>query len=283
VRYRLRHRTTYAYAQPVDLATHLLHLLPRETPYQRVVSAEILCEPAPGSRSAAPDHFGNTATWLFIERPHARLELVLNAVVEVAQPPPAPDATPWETLAAQAPWDAQEFLFDSAMAPATSEADAYAAASFVHGRATFDAVRDLTSRVRRDFAFKPGATSISTPVAQVIAQKAGVCQDFSHVMISALRARKIPARYVSGYIRTRPRPGEERRRGSDVSHAWISAWCGPAAGWIDFDPTNDLVVADEHVTLGWGRDYADVSPVRGMLLGGGKHTVAVGVDLEPAD
>jgi transglutaminase-like putative cysteine protease len=283
MKYRLRHRTTYAYADAVDLATHMLHLAPRATPHQHIHSAEILCEPAPASRSVAEDHFGNLATWLFVERPHTRLELVLNAVVEVAKPPPAPDSTPWEMIEAAAPWDAQEFIFDSPMAPATAEADAYAAPSFTHARPGFAAVRELTTRIRRDFAFKPGATSISTPVAQVIAQKAGVCQDFSHVMISALRARKIPARYVSGYIRTRPRAGEERRRGSDVSHAWVSAWCGQDAGWVDFDPTNDLVVANEHVTLGWGRDYGDVSPVRGVLLGGGKHMVAVGVDLEPVE
>lgn len=284
IKYRLRHRTTYAYVEPVDLATHMLHMSPRATPQQRVLAAEILCEPAPSSRSGAADHFGNQVTWLFLERPHTRLELVLNALIQVsAAPVQGPAGQAWETLRAMAPWDVAEFLYDSALAPAVPAARDYAAESFAPGRDAFEAVRELTSRIRRDFAFKPGVTSVSTPVAQVMAQRAGVCQDFSHVMISGLRAHGVPARYVSGYIRTRPRPGEERRRGSDVSHAWVAVWLGPALGWVEFDPTNDLVVATEHVVLGHGRDYADVSPVRGVLLGGGRHSVTVGVDLEPAE
>jgi transglutaminase-like putative cysteine protease len=283
-KYRLRHRTTYAYADAVDLATHMLHLTPRGSDRQRVLAAEIICEPAPSSRATASDHHGNQVTWLFLERPHTRLELVLNALLEVADEPPAgPAGLAWEALRDAAPWDVSEFLFDSALAPAVAAARAYAAASFATGRDGFDAVRDLTTRIRKDFAFKPGVTSISTPVTEVLTQKAGVCQDFSHVMIAGLRAHGVPARYVSGYIRTRPKPGEARRRGSDVSHAWVAAWLGPALGWVEFDPTNDLVVGGEHVVLGHGRDYADVSPVRGVLLGGGRHAVTVGVDLEPVE
>jgi len=283
-KYRLRHRTTYAYVEPVDLATHMLHLSPRQTSRQRLLAAEILCEPAPSSRNTATDHFGNEVTWLFIERPHTRLELVLNALVEVAAAAPLSDAgTAWDALAALVPWDVAEFLFDSPLVPRSAEAGAYAAPCFAAGRDAFAAVRELTARIRRNFAFKPGVTSVSTPVEQVLALKAGVCQDFAHVMIAALRAHSVPARYVSGYIRTRPKPGEEKRRGSDVSHAWVAAWLGPALGWVEFDPTNDLVVGNEHVVLGHGRDYADISPVRGVLLGGGRHAVTVGVDLEPAD
>lgn len=283
-RYRLRHRTTYAYAEAVDLATHMLHLTPRAGPRQRVLAAEIICEPAPAARTEARDHFGNAVTWLFLERPHTRLDVVLNALVEIA-PAPAPSEAgmPWEEVAAAAPWDAAEFAFDSALAPASDAARAYAAESFAPGRDAFAAARELTARIRREFAFRPGVTSVSTPVTQVLLQKAGVCQDFSHVMIASLRAHGVPASYVSGYIRTRPRPGEEKRRGSDVSHAWVAAWLGPSLGWVEFDPTNDLVVSDEHVVLGHGRDYADVSPVRGVLLGGGRHAVTVGVDLEPVE
>jgi transglutaminase-like putative cysteine protease len=284
VKYRLRHRTTYTYVEPVDVATHMLHLSPRPGTRQRVLAAEILCEPAPSNRTIASDHFGNSVTWLFVERPHTRLELVLNALVEVAGEPAAgPAGLAWDELRDAAPWDATEFTFDSALAPASAPALAYAAASFAPGRDAFDAVRDLTTRIRREFAFKPGVTSVSTPVAQVLTQKAGVCQDFAHVMIAGCRAHGMPARYVSGYIRTRPKPGEEKRRGSDVSHAWVAAWLGPLLGWVEFDPTNDMVVATEHVVLGHGRDYADISPVRGVLLGGGRHSVAVGVDLEPAE
>lgn len=284
IRYRLRHRTTYAYLEAVDLATHLLHLSPRAGPRQHVSAAEILCEPAPSSRHAGTDHFGNLATWLFMERPHTRLELVLNALVEVSAPDIAAEAgIAWEALAAGVPWDVAEFLFASPLVPRSPEAGGYAAPSFAAGRDAFQAVRELTTRIRQDFAFRPGVTSLSTPVAEVLAQKAGVCQDFSHLMIAALRAHGVPARYVSGYIHTHPRPGEARRRGADVSHAWIAAWLGPAMGWVEFDPTNDLVVADEHVVLGHGRDYADISPVRGVLLGGGQHSLTVGVDLDLAD
>lgn len=284
IKYRLRHRTTYAYVEPVDLATHMLHLSPRQTAHQRVLAAEILCAPAPSSRSAGADHYGNPVTWLFLERPHTRLELVLNALVEVDAVAPSGTADlAWEQLAAAAPWDVAEFLYDSTLAPAAPEARDYAAASFPPARDAFAAVRELTTRIRHEFTFRPGATSISTPVVQVLAHRTGVCQDFSHVMIAGLRAHGVPARYVSGYIRTRPPPGQEKRRGSDVSHAWVAAWLGPRLGWVEFDPTNDLVVDREHVVLGYGRDYADISPVRGVLLGGGRHAITVGVDLDPAD
>lgn len=141
-------------------------------------------------------------------------------------------------------------------------------------------VIDLLDRIRRDFKFQSGVTTIATPVGKVLAQRAGVCQDFSHLMISGLRSLGIPARYVSGYIRTKPPPGQQRRRGADQSHAWVGVWLGPEHGWVDVDPTNNLIVHDEHVVLGWGRDYGDLSPVRGVILGGGKHTLSVSVDLE---
>ena len=141
-------------------------------------------------------------------------------------------------------------------------------------------LRDLTARIRQDFTFRIGETTVVTPVARVLRQRAGVCQDFAHVMVAGLRALGLPARYVSGYLRTRPPPGRPARRGADQSHAWVGAWLGPEHGWVDLDPTNDLVVHDEHVVLAWGRDYGDISPVRGVILGGGEHRVRVGVDLE---
>jgi len=167
------------------------------------------------------------------------------------------------------------------MAPAEAGAGAYASVSFPPGRPILAGLLDFNARIRREFAFKAGVTTISTPVARVLAQRAGVCQDFSHLMISGLRALGLPARYVSGYLRTKPPPGQTARRGADQSHAWVGAWLGPEFGWVDLDPTNDLVVRDEHVVLAWGRDYGDISPVRGVILGGGHHTVSVAVDLEP--
>jgi transglutaminase-like putative cysteine protease len=177
-------------------------------------------------------------------------------------------------------WREAEFIFDSPLVPAVPAAREYAAESFTAGRPVLAALRDLNHRIRTDFAFKAGVTTIATPIATVLRLRAGVCQDFAHLMIAGLRGLGLPARYVSGYIRTRPPPGQKKRRGSDQSHAWVGAWLGPEHGWVDLDPTNDLIVSDEHVILGWGRDYADVSPVRGVLLGGGAHSVSVSVDLE---
>lgn len=286
--FRIRHVTTYTYAESIDLASHLLHLTPRALAHQRVISAQLSITPQPGRITAGVDHFGNEISWVFLDRPHDRFEVTLDARVSVAFPPPPQGATPaWEDIVAAArrggpgAWQAAEFAFGSPMAPADAGAGRYAAESFAPGRPVFEAVRDLTTRIRRDFAFKAGVTEISTPVSRVLAQRAGVCQDFSHVMIAGLRAIGLPARYVSGYLRTRPPPGQPPRRGADQSHAWVGCWLGKEHGWVDLDPTNDLVVQEEHVVLGWGRDYGDVSPVRGVILGGGRHSVTAGVDLEP--
>jgi transglutaminase-like putative cysteine protease len=291
MRYRVRHETKYAYAQPVDLGRHMLHLLPRPLPGQRVVSASLVADPVPTTLAEGVDHFGNRVTWMALDRPHAAFRLALEAVVEVefAAPPDAAATPGWEAVAAAAlaggpaGWEAAEFAFGSALAPADEGAGAYAARSFAPGRPVLAGLLELTGRIRREFTFKPGVTTISTPVSRVLAQRAGVCQDFTHLMIAGLRALGLPARYVSGYLRTRPPPGQAPRQGADQSHAWVGCWLGPGLGWVDLDPTNDLVVRDEHVVLGWGRDYGDISPVRGIILGGGSHSVTVGVDLAPVE
>jgi transglutaminase-like putative cysteine protease len=287
MRYRVEHTTTFAYGNPVELASHMVHLLPRDLPYQRVLSSELLSEPVPGRRSDARDHFGNRVSWLFMDAAHQRFDVTLRAEVAVEFPaPPAPEDTPpWEEIATardggQGQWQAAEFVFQSPMVAADPDVAAYVARSFPAGRRILVGVIDLLDRINHDFRFQAGITTIATPVGKVLAQKAGVCQDFSHLMISGLRGLGIPARYVSGYIRTRPPPGQIRRRGADQSHAWVGVWLGPAFGWIDVDPTNNLIVHDEHVVLGWGRDYGDLSPVRGVILGGGTHSLSVSVDLE---
>ena len=287
-RYALRHVTRYRYAHPVDLANHLLHLTPRPLPGQAVQAVSLDVTPAPAYRTDGHDHFGNGVTWLSVEAPHAALEVVLDAMVEVAfAPPPAADTTPpWEMVrdAALRPEgvEAVEFTLPSALAPADAGAGAYVAQSFPAGRPVLAGLLEVMGRIKRDFAFKPGVTTISTPVSQVLSLRGGVCQDFAHLMIAGLRAIGLPARYCSGYVRTRPPPGQQRRQGADQSHAWVGAWLGPQLGWVDLDPTNDLVVCDEHVLLGWGRDYADISPVKGILLGGGKQVLEVSVDLVAA-
>ena len=289
MRYRVRHVSRYGYGSPVDLAAHMVHLRPRPLPFQHIISERIATTPVAARRRDGHDHFGNSVTWLFLDRPHADFEVVAESVVEV-QFPPAPDAAaspPWESVVA-APrtrdgWQPAEFRFESAMVAANADARAYAAESFPPERPVLEGLLELNSRIRRDFRFRAGVTTIATPVSQLMQRREGVCQDFAHVMISALRGLGLPARYVSGYIRTRPPPGQKKRPGSDVSHAWVGCWLGASLGWIDLDPTNDLVVAEEHVVLGWGRDYADVSPVHGIIFGGSDNRLEVAVDLEPVD
>jgi transglutaminase-like putative cysteine protease len=284
VRYNIRHATSYRYAKPVDLASHLLHLRLRAMPHQRVLQMRVVADPKPSRITEGTDHFGNAVSWLFLDLPHAHFDAVLEAEVDVEFPPPPPpeDTPPWETVAANPGWREAEYVFDSVYAPAHPDAGAYVRTSFPPGQPILAGLIDLLARFRADFTFRGGVTTISTPVTTVLAQRAGVCQDFTHLMIAGLRALGLPARYVSGYIRTRPPPGQTRRRGADQSHAWVGVWLGPEHGWIDIDPTNNLIVSDEHVVLAWGRDYRDISPVRGIILGGGKHGLTVSVDLEPA-
>jgi transglutaminase-like putative cysteine protease len=280
--YWLRHVTAYSYAQPVDLAAHLLHLKPRAMPGQRVLSAKLLCSPAPDHHSESHDHYGNVAARLFLAEPHTRFRVTAESLVEVDFPAPPAATPPWEEVAAAAHHpEAAEFAFPSPLIPLLPAAAAYAAPSFPAGRPILEALLDLNARIRADFAFQAGVTSITTPVEEVLRLRRGVCQDFTQVMIAGLRGLGLPARYVSGYVRTRPPPGQERRRGADQSHAWVQAWLGPGLGWAQLDPTNALVVRDEHVVLAWGRDFSDISPLRGVLLGGGAHTLSVSVDLEP--
>ena len=283
---RVRHLTTYAYGRPVDMGTHMLHLAPRPLPHQRVLRETLRSNPEAARTTRGEDHFGNRVCWMFLDGAHARFEVASEATVDVRFPaPPAGPTPPWEQVAALAPRvpDAAEFVFDSPMVSGAEPARAFAAASFPTGRPVLDGLLDLNARFRREFRFRSGVTGIATPVEEVLRRREGVCQDFSHVMIAGLRALGLPTRYVSGYIRTYPPPGQPRRDGSDMSHAWVGAWMGPGLGWVDLDPTNDLVVREEHVVLGWGRDFGDVSPLRGVILGGGRHSLDVAVDLEPVE
>ena len=283
--YRVRHVTAYAYESPVEMATHLLHLSPRPLDRQPVLRTTLSCEPAATRRTEGEDHFGNPTTWLYLDRPHTRLAVTADSVVAVAAPSPVPARTPpWEAirdLALRVP-EAAEFLFQSPSLPPVEEARAFLAPHFPPGRPVGEAAAEMIARFRDGMAFRAGVTTVSTPVEEVLRRRAGVCQDFAHLMVTGLRMLGIPARYVSGYIRTRPPPGGVRRVGVDQSHAWVAAWLGPEAGWVEMDPTNSLFVAEEHVVLGWGREFGDVSPLFGVILGGGKHTVSVSVDMDEA-
>ena len=286
--YQVRHETRYRYGATVDVAAHMLHLLPRALPWQRVLSSAIITDPPVERCVDGRDHFGNQVTWLFMHRPHADFTVTLEARVVVSAGLAPVDAGPaWEDVAAlmraRAAWREAEFVFASQHAPADRAAAAWASLDFPPSRPILEGLRALNRRFSDEFRFRPGVTEVNTPVAEVLRRREGVCQDFSHLMIAALRGLGLPARYVSGYVRTRPPPGQPARRGADQSHAWVEAWAGPSLGWIGLDPTNGIEVREEHVLLAWGRDFSDVSPVRGVILGGGEHGVLVSVDLAPAE
>ena len=287
MRYRVSHATTYVYDELVSLCHNELHLEPRETETQRRLGTSLRIEPPPSALTSEPDYFGNPTHFFTVEEAHDRMVLVAQSEVELAAPEAEPLWTPaWDALRDDVRGDtspaglaAFELCFASPLVPLAAEFAAYAAPSFAAGRRVLDAALELTHRIHADFAYRPGATSVTTPVADVLETREGVCQDFAHVQLACLRALGLPARYVSGYLHTRAAPGVERLVGADASHAWVSVFCGEA-GWLGLDPTNDLLVADQHVTLAWGRDYGDVSPIKGVILGGGGHRVEVGVDVE---
>jgi transglutaminase-like putative cysteine protease len=297
MRYRLEHATTYSYAAAVDLSHHALRLDVRPLPWQRGSGVAIACTPAASRESHTSDHFGNRVTHLTIENPHDRFTVTLSAEVEV-DPRAAPDPAatpPWEEIrdaldgdGFPAPVEESEFALDSPLAAASPALADYARPSFAPGRPILAAAIELTTRIHAEFRYDPAATEVSTPLDEVLKKRAGVCQDFAHLEVAALRALGLAARYVSGYIAPKPAaapaptpaaPAAAGLRGADASHAWVAVWCGPAAGWIEVDPTNDMLAGEAHVTAAWGRDYSDVSPVRGVILGGGAHTLAVAVHL----
>ncbi len=286
--YAVRHVTTYGYADAVDLSYLALRLTPRPLPHQQVLEAAIRTRPAAARQTAASDYFGNAVTFVAMEAPHRDLVVEATCTVDVEfPPPPAAALTPaWESVRDLLHGDGypelveiSEFVRDSPLVESGLGAG-LAEGVFGPGRPLLEAALDLNRRIHAEFAFAPGATAVSTPLAEVLRSKRGVCQDYAHAMIAALRVVGLAARYVSGYVRTH-RDAGGALAGADASHAWVSVYC-PGAGWIDLDPTNDLVVGHEHVVLGWGRDYGDVSPIRGVILGGGAHRLAVEVSLEPA-
>lgn len=291
MRYRIRHTTKYAYSDTVAVCHNLVRLAPRSNGRQRVVSYRMIVSPDPSDLERRTDLFGNRVEYFSIQRAHQGLTLTTMSEVEVgpADDPPA-ESPPWETVRdtlqgapGPAPLAAHRYAFPSLHAPRATALRAYGAESFTPGRPILEAAADLTARLHEDFVYDPRATTVSTPVLETYEKRAGVCQDFAHLEIAALRSLGLAARYVSGYLRTTPPPGKERLVGADASHAWLAVYCGGDAGWIDFDPTNDCVPGLDHVTVAIGRDYGDVCPIQGVFVGGGSHTMAVSVDVEPRD
>jgi transglutaminase-like putative cysteine protease len=290
-RYRVTHRTTYAYQQPVSVCHHLLHLRPRPCANQRCTNTTLVVDPQPAVLTERRDYFGNPATFAIVQQLHRTLAVEAVSEVELTPPePPDPAASLfWEGTreALRAGRDAAMLeryylAFDSPMIRASETLRAYAAPSFPPGRPVLEGALELSARIHHGLTYEPGATTVSTTPEETLTLGRGVCQDFAHLAIGCLRSLGLAARYVSGYLvtdRSAAAPADPLL-GTDASHAWCSVWT-PEFDWVDFDPTNDRIPSGRHVTLAWGRDYGDVSPVKGVILGGGEHVMHVGVDVAP--
>ncbi|HEV3043496.1 MAG TPA: transglutaminase family protein [Roseiarcus sp.] len=288
--YDLRHLTRYLYEAPVAANSCALRLTPRSMKGQETATSHIEITPQPVGVAERIDIFGNRVVRMRIEAPHRELVIESTARVRVERPaPPAPALTPsWERVAEDAA-DAQTLssespalaLFESRLVGLYDQITDYARSSFPPGRPVYEAGLDLNRRINADFAYDKRVTAVSTPPEVAFAKRGGVCQDFAHIMIAALRGLGLPALYVSGYIRTIPPPGKRRLVGADASHAWVQLWCGREFGWLALDPTNAIAVGDDHIVLAIGRDYADVAPVEGVIVSSGGQTLDVEVDVVP--
>lgn len=287
MRYRISHTTSYSYSEPASLSQNELYLQPKETVCQQLLEWQLTISPEPHYLRQRLDFFGNSLQVFMIQHPHD--ELVVTAVSTVeTQIPVTPEAhtTPaWENVA----WrlrqhgmaddlEGCQYRFVSPLTMITPEIETYARQSFPPDQPVLAGAIDLMNRIFREFSYDKSATTIDTPVDQVLRARKGVCQDFSHLMLSCLRSLGLSARYVSGYLETQPPPDKPKLAGADASHAWLALYI-PDLGWMDLDPTNNLIPGEQHITLAWGRDYGDVTPVKGVVMGGGIHSMSVMVDV----
>ena len=293
MRYRVRHTTTYTYDDEVTDSYGVFHLRPRDLDWQRCETHEVSIDPAPSDLSGHVDLYGNQKSYFHVVAPHTELVVTATSLIEVEAPVYTEDALerPWEecrplvpgTVAAADPeaWRATDFVFASTMVDIPPGVQDYARRSFTPGRPVGEAVTELMHRVFDDFTYKSGSTTVSTRVAELLENRTGVCQDFAHVMVAGLRSLGLGGRYVSGYLATRPPPGKPRLVGADASHAWVGCWI-PGNGWMYLDPTNNRLIDASHATVAWGRDYADVTPVKGVIFTEAKSsTMKVSVDMAP--
>jgi transglutaminase-like putative cysteine protease len=283
----ITHRTLYRYSQPVTVSQHAARVEPRTLAGQIVEDFSLRIDPAPPVRTTRDDYFGNRVCFFSIQEVHSRLEITAKSRVAVAAvtPPVLSLSPPWEKVVqlftdpvSPEVVEPYEFVFDSPLLRAGVPLAAYARPSFTRGAPLLSAVQDLNRRIHADFKYDRVATTVATPLEEVMEKRRGVCQDFAHLAIACLRSLGLAARYVSGYLRTRPPDGKPALLGADASHAWFSVFC-PELGWVDFDPTNNLMPETDHLTLGFGRDFGDVSPISGILTGGGRHDVKVAVNV----
>jgi transglutaminase-like putative cysteine protease len=286
--YDIRHVTTYSYESAVSFARCSLRLEPRSGDGQQLVSHSVEIRPKPAERTIRRDFFGTHTESVLIETAHRSLRIDSRSRVQVSRQAlgrtaPSP---PWESVrdvafeaSSLGPASPVGYVFASSLVPVLGPVTAYAGLSFPQGQGILTGAVDLMHRIRREFKYDPKATVISTPLREVFEKRHGVCQDFAHVMIAGLRGLGLPAAYVSGYLRTIPPAGQPRLQGADATHAWVSVWCGSEIGWVGFDPTNDLLVENDHIILAVGRDFSDVSPVDGIIVGSRKQKLAVAVDV----
>lgn len=294
MRLQVTHETAYDYAPAVQMAQHIVHLKPIETACQHLLQHQLTVLPEPAQVHESRDVWGNTRHHFSLVVRHGALHVVAQSLVQTAATAAPHSAMPWEAARErmryhrQAAWDpASEFAFASPYVWRHADFTTYAMPSFTAQRPLLEAARDLTARIHRDFEYRPQATDVGTPALQVLASRQGVCQDFAHIMLGCLRSLGLPARYVSGYLLTQPPPGQPRLVGSDASHAWVSVYLpadlpGQPGVWVDLDPTNNRSAGEDYVTLAVGRDYGDVSPVRGVIQGGASHRLRVAVTVTPA-
>jgi transglutaminase-like putative cysteine protease len=292
---RVVHKTAYEYGEPVASSHHEAHLAPRDGRSQVCLTHAVKITPAPGATRERRDYFDNRTLYFGIHETHRSMEVVAESEILVREREHSLllDRTTWEAVRDRIAADRQPesleaygFTFDSRYVKASGNLGAelreFARTSFPPGRPMLDAVIELTARIYEGLVYDTAATETSTPLSDVVRQRRGVCQDFAHFEIGCLRAMGLPARYVSGYLSTTPPPDGSRLVGCDASHAWVSTYL-PSLGWVDFDPVNNVVPGERHVTVAHGRDYGDVTPIRGVLVGGGRHVVHVSVDVSPID
>ena len=292
--YQIFHDTCYHYDSPVSLAQQLAHLWPRECSWQRCTQRQLLISPQPSARRDELDVFGNPLTRLAFERPHDELQVNARLTVEVLtrlsldfNQSPAWELTRNALTYSSQPLpsdllEACRYRFQSPYVHLKRSFVEFSQSCFPPGQPLMLGVQALMQKIFSEFTFDAEATQVATPLVEVLERRRGVCQDFAHLMLACLRSRGLAARYISGYLLTRPPPGQPRLIGADASHAWVSVFC-PVLGWVDFDPTNNVQPALEHITLAWGRDFSDVSPLRGVILGGGSHDPEVRVTVMPVE
>ena len=287
--YKITHTTRYIYSQPISLCHNIARLIPRSTGKQSCRNSQVTIDPVPDVLNEYEDFFGNKVTYFAVQREHSSLTVTVSS--EIITPKSAAleidlySHISWEEVkrslvASSGPEyaDVLQYIPETPLTASNPEINAYAMQSFRPGRSLFEATRELMRRIFTDFRFQPGFTTITTPLSEVMSARKGVCQDFAHLGIACLRSMGLPARYISGYIETLPPPGTKKLTGVDASHAWFSVFI-PGTGWIDFDPTNNQFPGDQHLVIGWGRDYSDITPLKGVIVSSGPHRLQVSVDV----